>query len=151
MGTEVQAQEVRTEPLNETQLALLVTDIAHLLQSWGYTSVTVTLGFGCNLPPEQLWRRREIEAKQIAAFVERSAEDGVFQFGRCDLHIEDKQATLEFRICHESDIHFESIDPSQVTKVLELWLQQGMTLYLSAGPKGNALPKEWKRIDPQSA
>ena len=148
MKTELQAQEIRTEPLNISQLATSVTDITALLQSRDLDSVEVTYGWACKLPEDQLWRPKEIKTQQLQFFIERSVDTGVYQFGRCDLHIEDKQKTFEFRLCHESDVHFESIDQTLVAKVESLWLQKGLTLYISTGPKGSALPKEWKRIDP---
>lgn len=151
MKAEPQAVEIRTESLSPNQLASSVPEIAGLLRSWGHDSVTVTYGYGCKAPTEELWQPQEIQTERLPAFVERSVHTGTLLLGRCDLHVEDREKTLEFRLCHESDMHFESVDQSLVDKIEALWLQKGMTLFVSAGPKGSALPKEWKRIDPQAS
>src|SRR6266571_4069447 len=114
MGSTVQAQQVRTGQLTADQLQPLVAEIQRLLRDWGYDRVKVTFGHGCSLPVDQLWQPREINAIELQSFIEASIRNGVFRFGRCDLHIEDREETLEFRLCHESDIHFESTEQERV-------------------------------------
>ncbi len=59
---------------------------------------------------DELWHPTEINTLELAAFVEQSVRDGIFQFGGSDLHVEDVDGTIKFRLCHERDIHFESHD-----------------------------------------
>jgi hypothetical protein len=139
-------QEVRTEPLSLDELRGSAPEMTESLRSTGHNSVDVTYGFGCNLPVDELWRPARIDSMQLATFIERSVEEGVFEFGAGDLHIEDPQGTLEFRLCHESDIHFGSDDPKLVELVINLWKQNGRVLYVSPGPRKSAAQKEWERI-----
>lgn len=149
MKTEAQALEIRTEPLSPNKLVSSIPAMVSLLRSWGRDSLTATFGYGCKAPIEDLWQPKEIQTEQLPAFVQHSVDAGIFLPGRCDLHIEDKKKIFEFRLCHESDMHFESVDESLADVVKTLWLHEGMTLYTSAGPKGSALPKQWKRVLPQ--
>ena len=96
---------------------------------------------------DQLWRPTEIGTLELDVFVRHSEQEGIFKFGRCDLHIEDQHKKLEFRLCHESDIHFESAERPLVDQVIALWQSKGFTLYVSPGPKGSTLRGEWQRID----
>jgi hypothetical protein len=141
-------EEVRTEPLPVEQLRGNIPDIISFLLSLGYERVTVTYGFGCNLPIDRLWKPVETHTGQLSAYIERSEQEGVFQLGRCDLHIEDAQNTLEFRLCHESDIHFASTDRTLVEQAIALWQKRGLVLYVSPGPKGSAGPMQWRRLEP---
>ena len=142
------AEEVTTEPLGIEQLQAMVPSIIRFLSAWGRDRVEVKYGYACNLPIDQLWRPIEVETLLLEAFVQRSVRDGVFQFGQCDLHIEDPAHTLEFKLSHESDIYFASTDRSLVDQVTKAWHEQGLVLYLSEGPQGSAAPKHWRRIDP---
>ncbi|HLG97214.1 MAG TPA: hypothetical protein VKX49_12955 [Bryobacteraceae bacterium] len=148
MKAEAQAFEIKTEQISLHELGALVPQIAGLLRSWGYDTLSVTFGYGCNAPTEQLWQPQEVETEQVPAFVQHGVRTGILLLGGCDLHIEDRERTLEFRLCHESDAHFECVQQDRVQEVERRWLKQGLVLYISTGPKGSALPKEWKRIDP---
>ena len=150
MKSEVKFQEVRTEPLANDRIPEFVPEITRTLGSWGHTRIKVTHGFGCNLPIDRLWQAIEIATPQLAFFIERSLREGTFRYGRCDLHIEDLQETLEFKLCHESDVHFASTDPNLVEQVITLWRRDGIALFASPGPKGSALRKEWKQIGADS-
>jgi hypothetical protein len=139
-------QEVCTEPLSIDQLRESLSEMTEFLLSVGHNHVSVTYGWGCNLPADQLWLPAQIDTAQLESFVQQSVRNGVFVFGCSDLHIEDPQKTLEFRLCHESDIHFGSDDPRLLELVINLFKQKGRTLYSSPGPRGSAARKEWKRI-----
>jgi hypothetical protein len=67
--------------------------------------------------------------------VVQSEQKGIFRLGQCDLHIEDRQKTLEFLLCHESDIHFASADQRLVEQIISLWHAKGIALYVGPGPK----------------
>src|SRR5271165_4754979 len=99
-------QEVRTEPFAVRELQESIPGISRFLQSWGCDRLACSYGFACNLPMDELWHPIEVDTVQIESFIQDSVKLGVFTFGQCDLHIEYPQNTLEFRICHESDIHF---------------------------------------------
>src|SRR5690349_10091678 len=101
-------EEVRTEAVDVEQLCERVSDIVNFLHYWGYHRITVICGWGCELPEDELWHPIEIETLELNEYIERSEQKGIFRFGRSDLHIEDPQKTLEFRLCHESDLHFGS-------------------------------------------
>ena len=146
MSNDVQHQEVRTQPLTVDQLRERVPEISTLLRSWGYERITVMYGSESNLLMDDLWRPMEIDTLALPAWIERTQREGIFRYGRSDLHIEDLQKTLEFLLCHESDIHFASTDQSRVQEVITLWRAKGFTLYVSPGPKGSASRKDWKRI-----
>jgi hypothetical protein len=148
-ATTAPAWEARTEPLDVARLRARVPEIAQLLNDWRFERVDATYGYGCNLPMNQLWQATEIDAMHLDAFVTDGVRSGIIKIGSCDLHIEDREKTIEFRICHESDVHFESTNKGLVDQVVKLWLGEGFTVYVAEGPKGSALPKNWTRLDPQ--
>jgi hypothetical protein len=53
---------------------------------------------------DRRWQPHDLVTVEIEPFVVHSEQKGIFGFGQCDLHIEDRQETLEFRLCHESDV-----------------------------------------------
>jgi hypothetical protein len=139
-------QEVRTEPLSIDQLQQTVPEMTELLRSTGHEHVSVTYGWGCNLSADELWSSVQIDSAQLGAFIQRSVQEGVFAFGHGDLHVEDPEKTLEFRLSHESDVHFGSDDPEPVALVISLWKARGLTLYVSPGPRKSAAREEWEQI-----
>lgn len=141
------AEEVRTEPTDIDHLLRGVVDIENLLLAWRCDHVDVTYGFGCNVPMDKLWQHKEVETSALAKFIVRSAQDGAFRPGHSDIHSEDRQRSFEFRLCHESDMHFESVEPELVAQVITLWRGQGRVVFAATGPKASAFPKEWKRIE----
>jgi hypothetical protein len=148
MRSTVLARQVRTKPLAIEALQARIPEIQHLLLNWGYDRINVTFGYGSKLPMNQLWVPTEIDTSSLGAFIGDASRKGIFELGQSDLHIEDRQETLEFRLCHESDIHFESIDQGLVEQVITLWRGRGLGLNVSTGPKGSALAKVWTPIDP---
>ncbi len=117
------------------------------LRDWGQECIQVTYGFGCNLSVEDLWRPEEVHLSELDAYIQHSDRVGIFRFGECDLHIEDAAERLEFVLCHESDIHFASVDEIPVRQVIALWRGEGLTIYVSPGPKGSAGPRTWERLE----
>jgi hypothetical protein len=150
MRTIMLAQEIETRPLTIEELQARIPEIERFLLDWGYDRVNATFGYGSKLPMNKLWIPTEIDTSSIGAFVESAVRKGIFEVGHSDLHIEDRQETLEFRLCHESDIHFESSNQGFVEKVITLWRGRGLGLRVSTAPKGSALPKVWTPIDPGS-
>ena len=115
------AQEMTTTQLSPDEILSSIGDIMHLLLLWGHDIVVVTYGWACKLPMDQLWQPHEIQTQSLASLIRRSVNDGIFHLGGSDLHIEDRAGTFEFKLCHESDIHFKSVDQSQVAQVIEEW------------------------------
>jgi hypothetical protein len=148
MRATVFAQQVKTRPLTVEELRARIPEIQHLLLGWGHDRVSVTFGYGTKLPMDQLWIPKEIDTSSIGAFVDGAVRKGIFEVGGSDLHIEDRQETLEFRLCHESDIHFESTDQGLVEQVITFWRGRGLGIQVSTGEKGSALPRVWTSADP---
>ena len=148
MNAQTQAEELRTEPIAPERIAALVPEIVQLLRGWGIDNVTVTYGYECKLPEDELWQPKKMRVEEVEAFINKSVAVGIFRFGECDLHIEDLDRTLEFRLCHESDVHFESVNAALVAQVAAHWHREGLTLYTSSGPKASGFPKRWARVDP---
>ena len=141
------AQKIVTRPLTVEELLVRIPEIQRLLLDWGYDRVNVTFGWETKLPMNQLWIPTEIDTSSLGAFIDNAVQKGIFEFGRSDLHIEDRQEELEFRLCHESDIHFESIDKGLIERLITRWRGCGLGLSVSTGPKGSGLPTEWTPID----
>lgn len=144
------AHQVVTRQLTVEQLRERVPEIQDLLLGWGQVRVNVAFGWGSNLPMDQLWVRTEIAASSLESFINDASRKGKFEIGRSDLHIEDAHETFEFRLCHESDIHFEGIDQTLVNQVITLWRGRGLGLQVSTGPKGSGVPTVWTPIDPEA-
>jgi hypothetical protein len=143
--------EMRTEALGADRIRAKVPQIIDLLRSWGRARVGVLYGIMCNLPVDDLWQTVEIDTAELETYIQQSVQDGIFEFGSSDFFIEDLAESLTFRICHESDIHFESSSEELVKQVLTLWHEEGITLYLSSGEKGSARRRDWEHIDPMGS
>lgn len=123
-----------------------VVGISDLIAAWGYRRVDVMYGFDCKLPTDQLWQVQEVETSGLDGHIERSIRDGIFLPGLSDIHIEDLETSFGFKLCHESDLHFESTQPWMVEQVVACWRAQGFALFMNAGPSANPGTKEWKRL-----
>jgi hypothetical protein len=143
------AQHVATRPLSVEELKARIPEIQHLLLDWGHDRVRVTFGYGSKLPMDQLWIPTEIDTPSIGEFIDDAARKGIFELGQSDLDIEDRQETFAFKLCHESDIHFESIDRGLVEQVITLWRGRGLGLSESIRPRGSSLETVWTPIDPE--
>jgi hypothetical protein len=115
--------------LTPDELLQQVPQIATVAERWGETSLLCMYGWGCNAPADQLWQKLEVNVSDLVTFVATSIERGVFAPAAADLHISDKSETFEFLLCHESDIHFKSIDPRFLNHIAGLWTSLGKPLH----------------------
>jgi hypothetical protein len=143
---DMRIEEVRTDPLSVEQMRDSVPEIIAFLLSAGYAEINVMYGWACE--DDKMWQEKSIPTSELSRFIEDAIAENIFKFGWSDLHIEDLQDTLEFKFCHESDIHFSSDHEELVKQVIAQWQRKGLTLYVSPGPRKSALRTEWKRLDP---
>lgn len=104
-------------------------------------------GFAVNLPVDDLWKPMLIQTSELLAFLERSTHEGIFRPRESDIHIEDVAKTFDFRLCHESDVHFEADDSHRIPDVLTVWGRLNLGVYGSRDSRGGvAAPKKWVKL-----
>ncbi len=78
-----------------------------------------TLGFGA--PSADMYRPRNIKLENLARVIKENISQGKFRLGDDDLYIKDENKDLRFILCHESDVHFTSINISILEEVESIW------------------------------
>ena len=121
--------EVRTEILSRAALEQHVGVVQQLCVEFAAATVDVTYGWACNLAIDDLYQDHRMSTSELLPFIARSVTDNIFRLGDSDMYIKDAGGVFEFTICHESDIHFESNDPSLVSRVTTLWSEHGLRSY----------------------
>ena len=72
-----------------------------------------------------MWQPASLRVSDLPAFVRQSIEKGVFVPGDSDLIIRDPAGTVEFMLCHESDLHLSSGNDKLTERVNEEWREKG--------------------------
>ena len=95
--------ELNTGYLDFEQLDAEFINIADGLLAFGIETVYVTYGFGCNAEKTIESEEIPVPIRKLVQFIVDSESDGVFELGEADLIIQ--AGNVEFRVCHECDIH----------------------------------------------
>jgi hypothetical protein len=111
--------------LNAKQLLAEVPEIVDLLRSAGVEEAIVVFGWGSKLSADQLWGENRVRVDDLPAFVQSGADAGTFVPGAADLIIRDSAQILEFRLCHESDIHLVTDDEAILDRTTQRWAERG--------------------------
>ena len=118
--------EIRTVRLTPPALEKELMRIRTPCHALGEEELDVIYGLGCELEIDELYKNSRIPTADLEEFVERSVAARVFELGRADLLISGVRSPFCFTLCHESDLHFESEDSTQVELVSQAWLKAGI-------------------------
>jgi hypothetical protein len=144
-------QELATGPLDTNGLVDSISGIVAFFEERRGTRVRIMLGIGCHLPIDDLFRWEEIALDEVKGFIDQKRERGFFELGSCDLFIEDIEGTAAFRLCHESDVHFATLDRALADRVLREWKGRGLIVLSSTARRaGSGLttenkPRRWEK------
>jgi hypothetical protein len=89
----------------------------------------MSYGWACDLDQDDLYLDHRVQSSALNDFVDRSTASGVFTLGESDLYIKGASVEFSFTLCHESDIHFECLDPNLVNRVTGAWTGAGLSFY----------------------
>jgi hypothetical protein len=112
-------------PITSSQVLDEAPEIAKLLRLSGIDDVVVYYGWGSRLEINQLWTPIHVKVEDLPGFVRDSVEQGIFSPGNSDLIIEDKDGTLTFLFCHESDIHLMTKNQELIDETKRHWREKG--------------------------
>ncbi len=121
----VSQMKIGSGPITSSQVLDEVPEIAKLLRSNGIEDAIVYYGWGTRLEINQLWSPIEVKVEDLPAFVRDSVAQGIFSPGNSDLIIEDKARTLNFLLCHESDIHLMTENQKLINETNRHWSEMG--------------------------
>ena len=114
-----------TRRLEPAEVHQQVDFIAEFLASRSVADIEVMYGWGCNLNTEELWQPETIPAGSLAESIRQSCERGVLPIAEGDVFIKVPPLGFEFRLCHESDVHFTSDHADLVATVRDHWSESG--------------------------
>ncbi len=118
--------ELRTKTLDLPVLAKQLDSIVELCARFSPETVVVLYGWACNLDTPDLWQKMPTPTAALRTFIRASMERGVYDLGESDLYIQDTDESFRFLLCHESDIHFRSLDQTLVDIVEAAWQDAGL-------------------------
>ncbi|HVO96470.1 MAG TPA: hypothetical protein VMT15_00295 [Bryobacteraceae bacterium] len=126
--------EVRTQPqLTAEEIRAELGQVMAWLTDWGFASVEVVYGFGCEESDCQ-WKAVSVATGDLATYLDRAERTGFFKYGNADVWI--GAGAARFRLCHEADIHFASPHHESVETFKSQWLANGWTVYQGTGEPG---------------
>ena len=106
------ARQVLTSTLDRGRLETELAEVVRYFGEKGIESCRVLFGFawGNEYYPGRDWNEEEIELVQLHRKAGEVEERGIGSLGKDDLFV--KLAGLEFRFCHECDVHIYFAEPS---------------------------------------
>ncbi len=116
---------ITTALISREQIVEEVPEIVELLRAHGIEDVIVEHGWGSGLEIDELWHPIPVKARDLPAFVERATKEGVFLPGSADLTIRNLSRSVQFTLCHESDIHLVTDDNSLIDQTSRHWSEKG--------------------------
>jgi hypothetical protein len=121
--------EVRTEPLEEGRLEGQLRLLYELCPQLDSLELDVSYGWACHLDIDRMWQDHRIPASELVTFIGQAISEGIVELGGSDLHINGVHAGFTFTLCHESDLHFRSDDPTLVARVTTAWREAGIRYF----------------------
>ena len=137
-------EEIVTNPLTLEQLEESIPPITDILMTLG-TPINVEYGWGCNLPTDQLWQTIQMDLSHLREFIEMSRKNRILDLGASDLHVSDLDRRWNFKLCHESDLHFVSSNRQILEDVATMWDRMGFAVKISLYTAVQA-PREWRNF-----
>jgi hypothetical protein len=125
--------ELVTVMLSKEQLLGQIPEISAIFMSLGVDMLFVEYGWGADLPQDELWKEISVPTDQLGIFVESSIAKRFFTPGVADLHISDENKIVQFKLCHEADIHLTTQDQTVLNRVAHEWTKEGIQGYKSEG------------------
>jgi hypothetical protein len=120
--------QIVTQQLDDATLEAQLRLVSELCAAFDPSGLDVSYGWACELDIDELYRDHRIDSHRLLDFVDESTRRGVFTLGQSDLHIQGADIGFSFRLCHESDVHFESADLALVTRVVSAWKAAGVSV-----------------------
>jgi hypothetical protein len=111
--------ELSTGYLDFGQLDDEVIAIIDDLRSFDVLTTFVTFGFACRIDALAQWEEIPVPTDRLARFIDDSEADGTFELGESDLIL--RAGGLEFRLCHERDVHCIGPDGPMLRAVRDRW------------------------------
>jgi hypothetical protein len=122
--------EIACGPISPLAVLDEIPFICSLFVGGGAAQVKVMYGVGCKADTDQLWCPFDIATAGLSDWIERMAQDGIYEPGRSDVFIFDADR-LTARLCHEADIHIETRSLSIIQICAYRWLGKGYRLMRS--------------------
>jgi hypothetical protein len=133
-------EEIVTNSLSVEQLQESIPEMSRLLAAIDRRRISVEYGWGCNFPTDKLWSPTQIEQSDLQEYIEESRKNGIVTLGSSDLIVRDLEGSMNFTICHESDLHFVTNDKRLLQQVATMWIRKGFTVYVSLHTTGGRSP-----------
>jgi len=95
--------EICTGRLALDQLDDELLAVADDLRAFGHDTVFVSCGFGCHHELLTQWQDVPVAVPRLIEHITELESMGVYELGEADLFV--GAGRVEFRICHESDVH----------------------------------------------
>ena len=119
-------------------------EVAHIigwLRERNLTELEMMHGVGCGSTGAE-WLTAKVALENLDELIAQSESEGLFRPSRSDLwimtqeHDIDNNPKIQFRLCHEADIHVVSADAELLDVVKAHWLENGWRGYQGTGGKG---------------
>lgn len=117
--------ELVAGPLTGEQMLQEVPEIANLFASRGMEILLVEFGLYSTVDSDELWKQFEVPASDLSTFITVRVKKNALSLGSGDLFIGDRERTILFKLCHESDIHLMTENKAFLEQVEHLWTAKG--------------------------
>jgi hypothetical protein len=131
--------EIVTQILSKAQVEAELDALPAQLRRRGFDRVEAMFGIGVCDDQDVLWQWHAIDLSDLPAFIASSIEAAYFEPASSDLWIRTLDEAIEFRFCHESDVHLSASDAVAAEVECE-WRQRGYTGY-------RKVDDEWQRFE----
>jgi len=133
-------REVLTYPLSEQQVRAELAHVVEFYLAKGATTCRVLFGFawGNKYYPSNEWFEEDVALINLSAKVAEVEATGLGRIGSDDLYL--RMDDLEFRFCHDSDIHISFIEHHpEMEHFYQRWKMLGFK------------PAEWLKDEPHGS
>lgn len=117
--------EIVTKELSAAQILGEIPAIVRAFRRMGLGELTVVFGWASGCEVDRWWQPHFVTLAGLESFVRQHVEEGVFLPGESDLHICDRANTVEFLLCHESDIHLRTENAAIAETIEQAWDRKG--------------------------
>ena len=135
--------QIACGPLDGSQVRQEITFICFLVATGDDPDLGLMYGVGCHIQADELWKEVRIPRSSLPDWINRSIQAGIYRPGESDLFICDGER-VTVRLCHESDIHIETADPTLVRQCVDRWLRRMYRVMRSDGE--SPAQRNWREI-----
>ncbi len=114
--------ELTTGLLTQEQMQAELNAILSLVADSQSRDVEIIYGFSCDV--EETYQSISVSVSALPTFISQGWDEGIWQLGKDDFYITTLAPSVQYLLCHESDVHITTAVPQVLHYFTSRWIDK---------------------------